>query len=88
MGFIEDFYNGEHNPQKGIFNYNSEVCEAYEKMVKTEEALLSNLKGEFLEQFRAYVDSSTDFYGMSHIFSYKKGFRDGARFANDVYADD
>lgn len=64
-----------------------DVSKAYEKMVATEESLMKNLKGDFLEQFRAYVDSSTDFYGLSHSYSYKNGFRDGARFSNDVYAE-
>lgn len=86
--FIDDFYYGELDPQEGMFKKNRDAYKAYQKLEENEKFFLENLQGEYLRKFRDYMQSFDDCCGLSNAFSYKKSFRDGARFTNDVFSDD
>ena len=87
-GFIEELYYGEINPQKGMFSKYIEASKAYEKLEEAENFFLENLQGELLKKFKEYIQTSDDCGSYSNAYYYKKGFRDGARFVNDVFSDD
>ena len=86
--YIEDLYFGELTPQAGIYDKHKDIRNALEKADETEKYLLENLKGDLLEKFKTHIDATEDFYGLSAVYSYKKGFRDGARLTNDIFSND
>ena len=85
MSFIEDFYNGNIEPQKRNLKQNSDYATDFSRLCEIEYILKEKLgeteKSLFIEYMNLWgiISGDIDFTG------YKEGFRHGASFALDAF---
>lgn len=84
MGFIEDFYYGNLEPQKSNLKQNADFQRDFNRMCEIESMLRNSLADEQKELFKEYADLWGLILGDTAYDSFESGFKLGARFAADV----
>lgn len=86
--FIEELFYNNINPQAHMVRKGSNLQKQMEILANCEERLTSTLTGDDKKAFLAFVSAVGEVQGESQLDSYIIGFRLGARFAFDTFADD
>lgn len=86
--FIEELFYNNINPQAHMVRKGSNLQKQMEILANCEERLTSTLTGDDKKVFLAFVNAVGEVQGESQLDSYIIGFRLGARFAFDTFADD
>ncbi len=85
--FIEDLFYNNINPQARMVRKSS-LQKQMEILADCEERLTSTLTGDDKKAFLAFINAVGEVQGESQLDSFIIGFRLGARFAFDTFADD
>ena len=85
MGFIEDFYYGNLEPQKSNLKQNADFQRDFNRMCEIESMLRNSLADEQKELFKEYADLWGSILGDTAYDSFESGFKYGARFAAEVF---
>jgi len=85
MGFIEDFYYGNLEPQMRNIKKNSDFQKDFNKLCEIEVELRTKLTDSEKKLFLEYADLWGIISGDIDFDSYKTGFRHGASFALDAF---
>ena len=88
MGFIEDFYYGNLEPQMRKIKKNSDFQKDFNKLCEIESVLKEKLTDVEKSLFVEYVNLWGIISGDIDFDSYKAGFKHGAGFALDVFITD
>ena len=86
-GFIKEFYYGNIEPQEFSPELSAKLKSKLNALVEKEKALGSMLKGEEKDLFLKYVNAYNEFLAFSITDSFISGFRLGARYAYDTFAE-
>lgn len=86
--FITELYYGNIDPQSRGFRKDSYLKKQMSILSDCEQALASRLTGEDKKTFLSYANASTVILGESELDAFIAGFRLGARFTYDTFADD
>ena len=86
-GFIKEFYYGNIEPQEFSPELAAKLKSKLNALVEKEKALGSMLKGEEKDLFLKYLNAYNEFLAFSITDSFISGFRLGARFAYDTFAE-
>ena len=86
--FIEDLFYNNINPQARMVRKGSNLQKQMEILADCEERLTSKLTGDDKKAFLAFVNAVGEVQAESQLDSFIIGFRLGARFAFDTFADD
>ena len=85
MGFIEDFYYGNLEPQMREIKKNSDFQKDFNKLCEIESVLKEKLTDAEKSLFIEYVNLWGIISGDIDFDSYKVGFKHGAGFALDAF---
>ncbi len=88
MGFIEDFYYGNLEPQMREIKKNSDFQKDFNKLCEIESVLKEKLTDAEKSLFIEYVNLWGIISGDIDFDSYKAGFKHGAGFALDAFITD
>ena len=88
MGFIEDFYYANLEPQMRNIKKNSDFQKDFNKLCEIEAVLKAKLTDAEKSLFVEYVNLWGIISGDIDFDSYKAGFKHGAGFALDVFITD
>lgn len=86
--FIEELFYNNINPQARMVRNGSDLQKQMEILADCEERLTSKLTGDDKKAFLAFVNAVGEVQAESQLDSFIIGFRLGARFAFDTFADD
>lgn len=86
--FIEELFYNNINPQARMVKNGSDLQKKMEILADCEERLTSKLTGDDKKAFLAFVNAVGEVQAESQLDSFIIGFRLGARFAFDTFADD
>lgn len=86
-GFIEEFYYGNIEPQACNTELNKELKKMLNALTEKEELLTATLNGEEKGLFSEYVNAYNEFLAFSIADGFISGFRLGARFTYDTFAE-
>lgn len=86
-GFIKEFYYGNIEPQDCSPELAAKLKSKLNSLVEKEKALDTMLKGEEKDLFLKYVNAYNEFIAVSITDSFISGFRLGAKFAYDTFAE-
>ena len=86
--FIEELFYNNINPQARMVRNGSDLQKQMEILADCEDRLTSKLSGDDKKAFLAFVNAVGEVQGESQLDSFIIGFRLGARFAFDTFADD
>ena len=82
---IEEFYYGNIEPQETTTELKPQLKKKLKALSKTEELLISILKGKEKELFETYIRQSIEFSSTSNADGFIAGFRLGAKFTYDTF---
>ena len=85
--FIEELYYGNIDPQVRSTRQNNKYQKQMEILMHNEEFLEENLTGENKKKFLDYVNAWSVVNGESNLDSFITGFRIGANFSYEAFAD-
>ena len=85
MGFIEDFYYGNLEPQMREIKKDSDFQKDFNKLCEIEATLKEKLSDNEKSLFIEYVNLWGVISGDIDFDSYKAGFKHGASFALDTF---
>ena len=85
--FIEELYYGNIDPQVRSTRQNNKYQKQMEILMLNEEFLTDNLTGENKKKFLEYVNAWSVVNGESALDSFITGFRIGANFSYEAFAD-
>lgn len=85
--FIEELYYGNIDPQVRSTRQNNKYQKQMEILMLNEEFLTDNLTGENKKKFLEYVNAWSVVNGESALDSFIIGFRIGANFSYEAFAD-
>ena len=88
MGFIEDFYYGNLEPQMRKIKKNSDFQKDFNKLCEIESVLKEKLTDVEKSLFIEHVNLWGIISGDIDFDSYKAGFKHGAAFALDAFITD
>ena len=88
MSFIEDFYNGNIEPQKRNSKQNTVYTKDLSRLNEIEDTLKEKLGEDEKSLFIEYMNLWGIISGDIDLCSYKMGFRHGSRFSIDVFNTD
>lgn len=86
--FIENFYYGNIEPQQESNRLNSAIRKEMQILAATEESLTNNLTGERKLEFLDYVNAWSVVNAETNLDNFINGFRLGAKFVLDVFAEE
>ena len=86
--FIEEFYYGNLDPQARSTKENKTVQKQMEVLMLNEDFLTENLCGESKKKFLDFCNAWSVVNGESNLDSFIMGFRLGAQFTYDTFAND
>ena len=84
LGFIEEFYYGNIEPQESNKEFKAVLKKKLDSLTETEKELSENLPNEEQELLAKYIEKNLDFLTKSAVDSFVKGFRFGAKFVLDI----
>lgn len=84
--FIEEFYYGNLDPQARSTKENKTVQKQMEVLMLNEDYLTEKLSGESKKKFLEFVNAWGVVNGESNLDSFIMGFRLGAKFTYDTFA--
>lgn len=87
LGFIEEFYYGNIEPQACSSELNKELKKLLSTLTEKEELLTATLNGEEKDLFSEYVNAYNEFLAFSIADGFISGFRLGARFTYDTFVE-
>lgn len=87
LGFIEEFYYGNIEPQACNSELNKELKRLLNTLTEKEEQLTAKLNGEEKDLFSEYVNAYNEFLAFSIADGFISGFRLGARFTYDAFVE-
>ena len=85
MGFIEELYYQELDPQRCQGDHEPRIQRELQVLDEREEQLTRALSGEVQSWFIEYVNAWSTVNGTQCLDSFISGFRYGARFAQDAF---
>lgn len=85
--FIEELYYGNIDPQVRSTRQNNKYQKQMEILMLNEDFLTDNLTGENKKKFLEYVNAWSVVNGESALDSFITGFRIGANFSYEAFAD-
>jgi hypothetical protein len=85
--FIEELYYGNIDPQVRNTRQNKKYQKQMEILMLNEDFLTDNLTGENKKKFLEYVNAWSVVNGESALDSFITGFRIGANFSYEAFAD-
>lgn len=85
--FIDDFYYGNIDPQNSKLNQNKLFRKKMNALSESEKELLESLKNNELSLFEHYAEAWSYINSETNRDSFKSGFKIGAKFIIDVFAD-
>lgn len=85
--FIEEFYYGNIEPQECTTILKPKVMKCLNELAQKEKHLFDTLNDEDKELFNDYVDTYIRFLSICNADSFISGFRLGARFTYDTFAE-
>lgn len=85
--FIEELYYGNIDPQVRNTRQNKKYQKQMEILMLNEDFLTDNLTGENKKKFLEYVNAWSVINGESALDSFITGFRIGANFSYEAFAD-
>lgn len=88
VGFIEEFFYGNIDPQARSSTQNSAVQKEMQRLSDYEEEMTNQLIGEEKRKFLAYVNAWGVVNGEGNLDSFIIGFRLGAAFMQDTFLSD
>ena len=86
--FIEELYYGNIDPQVRSTRQNNKYQKQMEILMLNEDFLTDNLTGENKKKFLEYVNAWCVINGESTLDSFITGFRIGANFSYEAFADE
>lgn len=86
--FIENFYYGNIEPQQESNRLNSAIRKEMQILAATEESLTNNLTDERKLEFLDYVNAWSVVNAETNLDNFINGFRLGAKFVLDVFAEE
>ena len=86
--FIEELYYGNIDPQVRSTRQNNKYQKQMEILMLNEDFLTDNLTGENKKKFLEYVNAWSVINGESNLDSFITGFRIGANFSYEAFADE
>lgn len=89
MGFIEELYYGNINPNEKGVNQTSQYAKAIRLFCNNEQKLTETLSGEELKLFNDLINASDEISATNSVENFKIGFRLGVQMMCDslVFAD-
>ncbi len=85
--FIDDFYYGNIEPQNSKLNQNKLFRKKMNTLSESEKELFESLKEDELSLFESYTDAWSYINSETNRDSFRNGFKIGARFIIDIFAD-
>ncbi len=85
--FIDDFYYGNIEPQNSKLNQNKLFRKKMNTLSESEKELFESLKEDELSLFESYTDAWSYINSETNRDSFRNGFRIGAKFIIDIFAD-
>ena len=85
--FIEELYYGNIDPQVRSTRQNNKYQKQMEILMLNEDFLTDNMTGENKKKFLEYVNAWSVVNGESALDSFITGFRIGANFSYEAFAD-
>lgn len=85
MGFIEDLYYGNLEPQSYNPEFGAELKKKLNDLTELEKQLSDRLTVEEKELFLSYVEKYNEFNSLSVADSFINAFRLGAKFTHDTF---
>ena len=86
--FIEELYYGNIDPQVRSTRQNNKYQKQMKILMLNEDFLTDNLTGENKKKFLEYVNAWSVVNGEATLDSFITGFRIGANFSYEVFADE
>ncbi len=83
MGFIEELYYGNINPNEKGFNQTSQYAKAIRLFCNNEQKLIETLSGKELKLFNDLINASDEISAASSVENFKIGFRLGVQMMCD-----
>ena len=85
MGFIEDLYYGNLEPQSYNPELGAELKRELNDLTELEKQISDKLSGEEKDLFLKYTDKYIEFTARSLSDAFVSGFRFGAKCAHDIF---
>ncbi len=85
--FIDDFYYGNIEPQNSKLNQSKFFKKKMSILSESEKELLDSLKENELSLLESYMDAWSYVNSETNRDSFRNGFKNGANFIIDVFAD-
>lgn len=85
LGFIEEFYYGNIEPQETNKEFKAVLKKKLDSLTETEKELSEKIPNKEQELLARYIEKNLDFLTTSVADSFVRGFRVGAKFTLDTF---